>query len=143
MQTKEASMEQRVAREVAEAEFERMCQARRIDIDMTEMDEEDTASFLDLKRKIMRAMQRGDLVVNEHGDPVYTPPVPGAKPLTFYKATGATFMAMDEGKDRGGITKVVASLTEMTRSVKGEISKLEAPDFQVCSAIASLFLASR
>jgi hypothetical protein len=136
-------MTQKVAREVAELEFERICVARRIDTDESEMDDDDKKSFAEIKRKVVRAIERGDLVVNESGDPIFTPPVAGAQALTFHRPTGATFMAMDSrgGNGKGGITATVAAITEMTRTAPGVVSKLEAPDFQFCCTLANLFLA--
>ena len=133
--------EKKVAREVAEAEFDRMCTARRVNIDPEEMTAEEYESLLEVKQRIVRTIERGDLVVSENGDPIYTPPIPGAKPITFYRPTGATFMTMDG--DDGNQARLVRILTEMTRSAKGEISKLEAPDYVVCSKLANLFMAGR
>lgn len=130
-----------IAKEVAESEFDRMCAARRLDVDAADMAADDLESFNDLKKQIVRAMMRGDLVVNEAGDPVYTPPVSGAKALTFNRPTGATFMATDSKK--GNLTATAAAITEMTRSTPGDIAKLEAPDFQLCCKLANLFLSSR
>lgn len=134
-----------VAKEVAEAEFDRMCAARRLDVDESDMDADDLEKFTDIKKNLVKAMMRGELVVNEAGDPVFTPPVPGAKPLTFHKPTGATFMAMDskDGKYKGNMTATAASITEMTKTTPGDVSKLEGPDFQLCCRLANLFLASR
>lgn len=130
----------RVALEVAEAEFERMCATRRIDTDVADMSEDDAESFRSLRKRVLRAMQRGELVVSESGDPVYTPP--GGKAITFYKPTGATFMAMD-GKHDGPMARTVAAMHEMTRTARGEFAKLEGPDFQFCTALTTLFLAPR
>lgn len=131
----------KVAREVAEAEFDRMCSLRRVNIDPEDMTAEEYQSLLDVKRKVVRVIERGELVVNENGDPIFTPPVPGAKSLTFYRPTGATFMAMDG--DDGNQARLIRMITDMTRTAKGEIAKLEAPDYVVCSTLANLFLAGR
>lgn len=138
-------MAEAVAQEVAEDEFARMCEARRLDVDESEMDEDDLAKFLEIKRHIVKAIARGDLMVGDNGDPVYTPPVAGAKSLTFYQPTGATFMAMDskDGKYKGNMTATAAAITEMTRTTPGDVSKLAAPDFRICCDLANLFLASR
>lgn len=135
----------KVARDVAEAEFERMCTARRVCTDVDQLDADDITGLDDIRKKVVRAIVAGDLVVEENGDPVYTPPVAGAKSLHFHKPTSATYMAMDGKSDdaQGSHMRMVRAVTEMTRSNKGEISKLEAPDYQVCQSIAQLFLASR
>lgn len=134
-----------IAKDVAESEFNRMCVARRLDIDESDMDADDAEKFAGIKKDVVKAMMRGELVVNESGDPVFTPPVAGSRPLTFHKPTGATFMAMDskDGKYKGHLTATASAITEMTRSTPGDISKLEAPDFQLCCALTNLFLSSR
>jgi hypothetical protein len=134
-----------VAKEVAESEFDRMCTARRLDIDESTMDDEDKAKFAELKKPIIRAIMGGHVIVSEAGDPTFTPPVAGGKPLTFHRPTGATFMAMDskDGKYKGQLTAMASAITEMTRTTPGDVSKLEAPDFQLCCSLANLFLASR
>lgn len=118
-----------------------MCELRRVNIDPEDMTSDEYDSLLEVKRRLVRVIERGDLVVSESGDPIYTPPVPGSKPITFYKPTGATFMAMD-GND-GNQARLIRMVTDMTRSAKGEIAKLEAPDYVVCSTLANLFLAGR
>ena len=135
----------KVAQDVAEEDFERMCASRRVSTDPEEMDADDYEGLLALKKRIVRAIMAGDLVVMDDGDPVYTPPVSGSKPIHFYKATGATFMAMDgTGRDpEGNQGRMVRALTEMTRSAKGEIAKLEVPDYTLCSQLCNLFLAGR
>lgn len=121
-----------------------MCRARRIEIEAAIVDNEGD-QLPAFKARIVRAMTRGELVVSEDGDPVYTPPVPGAKPLTFHPPTGATFIAMDasNGKEAGQFGRMVSVIADMTRTSKGEIAKLPAPDFQLGVTLASLFLAPR
>jgi hypothetical protein len=131
----------KIARDVAEAEFDRMCALRRVNIDPDDMTADEYESLLEVKNKLVRVIERGDLVITESGDPVFTPPVPGAKPLTFHRPTGATFMCLDG--DDGNQTRLIRVITEMTRTAKGEISRLEAPDYVVCSKIANLFMAGR
>lgn len=133
--------EQKIAADVAEAEFQKLCDLRRLDIDPDGMNAEEVESFGKLKSVILKALRAGSLIVNDDGSCVYTPPVPSAKSLTFYRATGASFMAMDtvaKGKEMG---KMVAVITDMTRSNPGDVSKLEAPDFAFCSKLVNLFLA--
>lgn len=138
-------MSREIALEVAEQEFERMCRARRVCTDTSELDADSIEQLEAIKRRLVRCMQDGSLVVMENGDPVYTPPVAGAKPLTFHVPTGATFMAMDAkaGDSDGQAARSARAITEMTRSSKGDIAKLEVPDWQICNVLATLFLAAR
>lgn len=129
----------KVALEVAQAEFERMCSARRVDIDESKMSEEDRESFVDLRDKLVAAICEGSLVVADNGTPTYTPR--SGEPITFHPATGATFMAADDIKEGKNVRKTVAMMTEMTRSKQGAFATLEAHDFKVCLSLGQLFLA--
>jgi len=131
----------KVAREVAEAEFERMCAARRVEHDTSELEADEKAEFAELRGSIVRMIMRGMLVVGESGDPTYSPV--GSPPLTFYPATGATLMALETHPGGKGIANMMAALTEMTRTDAGTFAKLAAPDAQACSRIGKLFLADR
>jgi hypothetical protein len=138
--------EPKVAREVAERDFERMCRSRRVVTDPAEIDEDDLPGLTAVREKLVKAIMRGELVIEENGDPVYTPPVGGAKSLRFHKPTGATYMAMEAnrpGEADGQVARTVRALTEMTRSDKGEIARLEGADYQMCVTLGQLFLASR
>jgi hypothetical protein len=131
----------KVAREVAEAEFDRMCDARRIETDTSELPDDEKAEFADIRGSIVRMIMRGALVVAESGDPTYTPV--GAPALTFHPATGATLMALETHPGGKSIANMMAALTEMTRTDPGTFAKLAAPDAQACSRIGKLFLADR
>jgi len=134
-------MKYKVAEEVALQEFGRMCEAHRVDIDESELSEEERSDFYDKRAKIVKAIRLGSLVVAENGLPTYTPR-DGGDPLTFHPATGATVMALEshgKGKD---IANLMAALTDMTRSAKGTFSKLSARDFTFCSHLAALFFTS-
>jgi hypothetical protein len=128
----------KVAKEVAEPDFARMCVFHRLDIDESEMDEKELESFTVVKSKLVKAIMEGRLVVAEDGLPTYHPHTPDAKPVTFFRATGASFMAMDQGT--GKIAQSVNALTDMTRSEKGAFAKLEARDFKLCMDLVGLFL---
>jgi len=133
--------EPKVALEVAEAEFERLCVLRRIDTDPADWNTEEVESFAKIRRALVKAIQAGTLVIQENGNASYTPPVPEAKTLTFRRATGASFMSSDgvaKGKD---VAKMSAIITEMTGCAPGDPSKLEAPDFSFCTKLVNLFLA--
>jgi|SRR6478736_3756312 len=132
--------ELRVAVEAAEKEFERLCTLRRIDIDEDGLTKKELTSLKKLRAKIVKEISVGTLVVGEDGTATYTPPVDGAKPLTFRMAKGATFMAMDDGKEQGEQHMMIAMLADLTGWPRGELSKLAAPDYTFCAALVGLFL---
>lgn len=131
----------KVAKEVAVAEFSRMCAANRIDEDESALDKDELKEWLDIRGTIERDICRGKLLIDTEGRPVWTT-VEG-KALTFKGATAATFMALEthgKGKD---VSNTMAAIADMTGAGKGELSKLPATDFHGCNRIAQLFLAPR
>lgn len=131
----------KVAREACEQEFVRMCQARRIKLDRSGESSENQAAWQSLKNDILDVLETGELVIDENSNPVYTPP--SEDPITFHRATGATFMAIDgPGKDKD-VAKLIAVITELTKSSPGRFSKMDAADYAVCASIAKLFLSPR
>ncbi len=131
----------KIAKEVDEREFERMCDARRIEHDATDLPDDEKAEWLAVRGRVVAMIMRGTLVVAENGDPTYS--VPGGPSLTFYPATGATLMALETYPGSKQIANMMAALTEMTHSDAGVFAKMAAPDAQACSLIGKLFLADR
>ena len=81
-----------VAAEVALKEFERFAEEMDLDIDTAAMDDEDLTAFNKQRSRIVRAIERGNLVINEDGEAVYTPintRSRHAEALTFHERTGA------------------------------------------------------
>ncbi len=135
-------MKFKIAKEVAEVDFLRMCDAFRIDHDTSELSEEERTEWDDLRGTLLRDLRAGTLVVAEDGKPTYTPP--GApKGLTFHPPTGATIMALETYAGQKNIANLVAAMADMTRTDRGEFGKMNARDFQACARVAKLFLADR
>ena len=131
----------KVATEVAEQEFSRMCAANRIDEDESELDKDELKEWKEMRAPIVRDICRGKLMIDAEGRPVWT--TEEGKALAFNRATAATFIALEtygKGKD---VSNMMAAIADMTGSGKGELSKLMAGDFHGCSRIARLFLADR
>lgn len=134
-------MSYKVAKEVAEKDFERMCEANRISFDTSELDDEERAEFDEIRGRIVLDICSGRLAVDGDGRPVYTPP--NGKSITFHPATGATLMALEthpKGKD---VSNLIAAMADMTHTDRSTFSKLAATDFKACCRIANLFLADR
>ncbi len=132
----------KVAREVAEAEFARMCDARRIEHDASDLTADERAEFGELRESIVRLIMRGSLVVGENGDPTYTPPG-GGRALTFHAPTGATLMALETHTGGKNIANLLAAMQDMTQSDPGTFAKMLAVDVRACSQLGKLFLADR
>lgn len=132
----------KVAREVADSEFARMCDAHRIQTDTSEMDESEIEELETLKRPIVRALMAGTLIVGDDGNPTFTPPGGGSS-VTFHKATAATYIALETYAGKKDMANMVAAICDMTRAERGAFAKMEAPDFQVCLRLGKLFLQDR
>lgn len=124
--------------DMAKLEFERMCEAYRIDTDMSSEDEESEKGFEELKAKLCKAFVRGDLVLDDNGRPAYT--TGAGTRLAFKPFTGAMLLAMDKAKKDDNTRKMYLFLSEITDG--GLVpSKLDKRDTNVLFALGSLFLA--
>lgn len=132
--------EQKIATEVAEAEFQRFAEAMDLDTNVERMDEEDKTAFNNQKRRVVRAIEDGNLVVDDKGQPVFTPQLGDTTPITFYEPTGASLMSMDKKKANENVAKVFGTLGDMTKTSAGRFAALKGRDVKVCQALYLLFL---
>lgn len=137
-------MSDKIAVDVCEKQFEALCLKRRIETDVKHMGKIEAVLFESRKRTVLRAMARGELVINNDGNPQFTPPTePGATPLPpiiFYKPTGATLMAQDGFPQNHDVARAAAVATELTKSAPGALSKLESVDFELVCEISNFLL---
>lgn len=134
-------MTDKIVKEVAEQEFTRFVEAMDLDVNPVDMDAEDKKGFEQQKDRIISAIQSGALVINDDGEPVFTPQrTKGADAITFHEPTGASLMAMDRKKKTEDIGKLYASMGEITKTHASTFSKMKMPDLKVCMAITTLFL---
>lgn len=134
--------ENKIALAVAEQEFDRFTDAMDLDVDTSVMDEEDLKGFTQQKRVLIRAIQKGSLVINDDGEPVFKPQ--GAEDdvnaLTFHEHTGASLMAMDRKKKTEDVGKLYSIMGDMTKTNANLFSKMAGRDIKVCTAIVTLYL---
>lgn len=131
-------MTDKVAPDVCEGEFLRMCRARRIDTDVAEMTKGDQKLFELFKKAFVKAMRKGELVINADGNPEFTPP--GGQKITFHETTGAVLMAQDGFGTNDDIARVTAVATAMTKSAPGALSKLHVVDFGTVNDVANFLM---
>lgn len=130
-----------VAKEVALAEFDRFTDSMDLDVDTSVMDAEDQTSFEKLKRRIVKAICNGSLIVNENGEPVYTPQKSSfIDAITFHERTGASVMAMDGKKKNYDVAKTYAIMADMTKLHPGTFAKLKGIDIKICESIFQLLM---
>lgn len=133
--------QQVVATDVAEEEFDRFCEAMDLDVDPKGMDDEDKKSFNDARRKLVRAIELGRLAIDEKGQPVYTPYESALKtPITFREPTGASLMAMDHKKKNHDVSKMFATMADMSGQPITRFASMLKRDLNVCLAVTNLFM---
>lgn len=131
----------KVAIEVAEQEFARMCAANRIDTAEGELDKDELKEWREMRDPIVRDICLGRLAIDGEGRPVYT--TTQGKALTFRAATTATFIALQSHGKGQDVSNLIAAVGDLTGIGGGELSQLFARDFHAVSRIANLFLADR
>jgi len=135
-------MADKIAREVAEAEFQRFADMMDLDVDTSDMTEEDRQAFEQQRDRLLAAIQAGALVINEEGEPVFTPTrTADAAPITFREPTGASLMAMDKRKKTEDIAKLYAAMADMSGSHPSTFARMKMADLKIAMAITTLFLA--
>lgn len=130
----------KVDAESANMEVDRFLEEMDIESDRGGMDEEDRAGFDNARATIVRAIRRGRLVINDSGEPVYTPASVDTGPITFHEPTGAAFMEMDRRKKGQDVSKMYAIMAGMTKQHAKVFSDMRNRDLKVCQAVTTLFL---
>lgn len=134
----------KIAREVAQLEFDRFVDLMSINIDVDRMDDVDKANTKTDMETFIKATMGGFLVVNDEGEPIYTCQRTNGndvEPFVFSEPTGAALMAMDRRKQTEDVGKLFASMAEITGRPANLFSKMKMSDLKVCMAIVGLFLA--
>lgn len=130
--------DEKVATEVAESEFDRFIEAMDIDVDPAGMDDEDKKSYESARRLIVGAIRAGRVTVDAQGQPIFAPNE--GQPITFFEATGASLMAMDQKKKNHDVTKMFAAMADITKQPITRYAKMAKRDLKICLAFAALFL---
>ena len=133
--------EEKICPEMAALEFDKFADGMDLDLDLSVMDEDDRAGFEKQKRRLVLAIQKGSLVINDDGEAVYTPvKVPDHKPITFHERTGASLMATDGKKKGYDASKMYAMMGDLARVHPSTFAKLKGIDIKVCEAIFALLM---
>jgi hypothetical protein len=132
-----------VAAEVAEAEFDRFAEEMDLDVDTSVMDAEDLTEFNKIKRRIIREIERGNLVINEDGEAIYTPQNPRSRtkePIHFHERSGATVIASDSKKQTQMAGKGFAMMADLCQVPAKTFAGLFGTDIKVCEALFALLM---
>lgn len=132
---------EQVALEVAESEFDRWVEAMDIDADESAMDEEDLSAFRRQRRRIVRAIQHGQITVNDEGEAVVTPVrSKDTEPVTFHQRTGATVMAADGKKRNDRAKQAYAMMADVAKCHPSRFATMQGGDIKICEAIFALLM---
>lgn len=139
---------EKIDKETASADFQRFASDWHLDIDESEMDEDDKRDFLTLKKRIMRAIQDGNLIYNS--DETFT--------FYYYKPTVDTedgrvtkitrpnpgnYLAMDNYKTDQTSHKTSAVIAKMINMQPAFVNnKIDGIDYKILISILTLFSAS-
>lgn len=132
-----------IAQDAAEAEFDRFSESMDLDLDISEMDAEDSTAFKKQKKRIIKSIMNGSLIVNDNGEAVFTPSNTRSKhkePFTFRERTGASLMAMDTKKNNHNVAKTYAVMADMCEVSPKVFSGLAGSDIKICEAIFALLM---
>ena len=135
--------ENKVAPEMAGAEFNRFAETMDLDVSTDGMSADDKRDFTLQRDRIVKAIQSGALVINDDGCPVFTPKRAGdgVNAITFHEPTGASYLAMDRRKVGEDMAKLFSTMADVTKTSAGLFAKMKNADLKVCMAIITLFLA--
>lgn len=129
----------KIEKEVAQTEFERWAAAWRIEIDDSELSEDDKESFNEQRSKVVKAIQRGYLTVSEDGSELVLSTDKGD--VTFKEPTGAAYLAMDQHKNKN-MASSFGFMGAMTGNPAKFWSSVRGADLKIAQAVTALFLAS-
>jgi len=123
--------------ETAENEFDRFCENQRIDIDVDELEPDDLKAYEQHKRKIIKAIRKGLLVINDENQAVLTTDV---HTFVFKQPKGSALLAMDRAKKGEDMKSMYNLMADICQCAPAFFSKIDGVDVNVCLAITTLFL---
>ncbi len=135
--------EDKINEEMALQEFDRFADSMDLDLDVSNMDAEDLTAFEKQKNRMVKALIRGSLVINDEGEAVYTPSNSKSKhqtAITFHERTGSSLMAMDGKKKNCDIAKTYAIMADMCEVAPKVFAGLVGIDGKTCEAIYALLM---
>ena len=138
-------MEYKIDYKTAEEEFEKICEAWEIDIDINSMEEEEKVDFKGIKAKIIKAVRLGRLVYKGDGTMTYIVSKYSGelaeKELIIKRPKGSGLSAMDQFKEKAGVHKTFAVLASMISQPVQFLNNIDGIDLKPLLAISTLFLA--
>lgn len=140
---------QKIAPEVCEEEFNRILEYYDLDTSDMRLEDDETDEsgkkakrldiYAEIKSRMIKAIAKGALMVNEEGKPQFTPRFsPSREPLVFSYPTTPVLIEMDKRKDHETTLKMVSGLAGITGAPLVTFSKMDLRDTGVCTAFFTL-----
>lgn len=131
-----------MSEELAEAEIRRWAEANDIDL-MTQENGEEV--FVADAKPLVKAIQKGRLVVNDEGNLEYTvstnsPEGIAGETLTIKSPTATTYMAADTYNNAQTVHMMLAIAAGMTGKTVNWLGKLANQDYKILTRIVSFFI---
>jgi len=136
----------KIDKETAEMYFDEWCESWEIDNDISEMKDKDKDGFEEHKSKIVKAIMKGRLIVNDEKNIEYFFAFPelarGTQSVIIKRANGRAYSSMDKYGEKESIHKLYSVISVMTGKDYAFFLDLDGIDLKVLQAVAALFLAS-
>lgn len=132
-------MSNEITVDVARKELQRFANAMDLDWELEYLSEKERQEFDKQERVLIKAMQKGKLLINDNGEPEYTTTNQELDPLVFREPKGTDLMSMDKGKENeqvGKMYRMIASICGVSPRV---ISSLPHRDQKVITGLTVLF----
>lgn len=127
----------KVAKEVAEQEFERWAEAFEIDTNTAGLSDEELKAFEAFKDKFVKRVESGALSVDENGVIEFSPRGDSEDPLKFDEPTGAILSARQKGDtDIQGGRRMLAAWAGVSPK---RFADMKLRDFNFCSELLAFF----
>ena len=135
---------EKIALEVAEAEFAKFIDEWDIDANVDAMSGEDRESFEQQQSRIVRQIVKGAAVIDADGSITYTlkHPKGSTTEVVFRVPGGDAYMAMDKFKERQSMHKLYAFMGVMTKLPPAIFGNMDGRDIKFCQGVTLLFLGS-
>jgi hypothetical protein len=130
-----------VAKEVAEEEFARLCDA--LDLDLEGFDDDEQEKFDGIKHDVVRAIERGRVTVDQEGQVTIQlkRPVGEVGAITFTRPTGASLMAIGDSRKKNEVEKLLLLMADLSGQPSVVFTRMDyLADGKLCQKVVSLFL---
>jgi hypothetical protein len=136
-----APVADRISKEMAEVEYKRFVDMMDLDVDPEGMVDDDKVALVENKRIFCRAVRAGSLIVNDEGEPVFTPQrSQNTDPITFYEPDGAVISSTDQAREGAPVSAGFKMMAALTKTTAKRFSSMKQPDLKVCTAVLMLFM---